>query len=111
MCPQFEKDFWGSTSQDKMIHDAAIDNADIIRKQLALYEPDIAICCGKGVAWGLVDALYGGEQQWSTTSNNVKYFKDGGLTVIDYYHPNAYVNSEIMYNSLMATVREVLSSV
>ena len=96
----------GYTSKDKEIYSAAVNNADILRQQLALYTPDIVICCGTEEAF--VDACFQDKQiDWKMTSRGVWYFREKAMTVISFAHPAARVKDCYLYYALIDALREI----
>ena len=94
------------TSKTKEIYSAAVNNADILRQQLALYTPDIVICCGTEGAF--VDACFRDKQiDWKMTSRGVWYFREKAMTVISFAHPAARVKDCYLYYALIDALREI----
>lgn len=96
----------GHTSHTEEVYQAALDNSDILRKQLLLYHPDIIICCGTEKAF--VDACYKNrEPDWKMTSRGIWYFVDEGTVVISFAHPEARVKDCFLHYALVDAVKEI----
>lgn len=94
-------------SKNKEVYTAALNNANILRRQFELYVPDIVICCGTEQAF--VSACFREKQiDWKMTNRGVWYFKDGNKIVITFSHPAARVKDCYLYYALLDAVREIL---
>ena len=61
------------TSDSKQIYVEALNNAEILKKQLELYSPHIVICCGTEKAF--VDACYPKQRiKWQMTTRGVVFY-------------------------------------
>lgn len=95
-------------SDSREIYESAIDNADILKKQLELYAPDIVICCGTEDAF--VNACFQDKEiDWRMTSRGIWYFRDNDMSVISFSHPAARVRDCYLYYALLDAVREIKS--
>lgn len=95
-------------SDSREIYESAIDNADILKKQLELYAPDIVICCGTEDAF--VNACFQDKEiDWQMTSRGIWYFRDKDMPVISFSHPAARVRDCYLYYGLLDAVREIKS--
>lgn len=98
----------GYTSYADEIYQAAMDNSDILQKQLRLYNPDIIICCGTENAF--VEACYKNQElDWKMTSRGIWYFVDNNTVVISFAHPEARVKDCFLHYALVDAVREIWS--
>ena len=96
----------GCTSDYAEIEREASAFSEIIRKQLALYDAELIICCGTGNV--LYRHLHGTEdEKWKMTARGVPYFAYGKSTVISFAHPQARVSGAYLYYALMDAVREI----
>ena len=95
------------TADPRLIHQTARQNGDRLKQQLALYQPDIIICCGTGWSYA---RLATPQPVWRTTSRGVRYFVEPtGTLVIDYVHPEARVAGNLLHYALIDAIREILS--
>lgn len=95
-------------SDSREIYESAIDNADILKKQLELYAPDMVICCGTEDAF--VNACFRDKElDWQMTSRGIWYFRDKDMPVISFSHPAARVRDCYLYYALLDAVREIKS--
>ena len=93
-------------SDSRQVYAAARDNGEILKKQLALYAPDMVICCGTEGAF--VDACFPDKKiEWQMTTRGVWYFRDRGMPVISFSHPAARVKDCYLYYALLDAVREI----
>lgn len=100
----------GNVSNEKTIYTEALNNSDILQKQLKLYVPDIVICCGTDEAF--VNACFHDKKtEWKMTSRGIWYFRDGKMVVIAFSHPAARVRDCYLYYALLDAVREILGIV
>lgn len=98
----------GYVSKNKDVYTAALNNAAVLRQQLALYRPEIVICCGTEGAF--VDACFHEKHiDWKMTTRGVWYFKDEDKIVIAFSHPAARVKDCYLYYALLDAVREILN--
>lgn len=82
-------------------------DSDFIRRQLALYDAQIAICCGSIVGEFYRDIFKLG--RWKYTSRGIAYQRDAkGTLVISYSHPEARVQESLLHYGLVDAVRELL---
>ena len=94
------------TSINKEIMDAGKQNGEFLRKQISIYEPEIIICCG-------TDSVYSkeiaeGKLSWRRTKRGIWYAYDNDRLVIAYVHPEARVQSSLIYYGLIDAVKEIL---
>lgn len=84
-----------------------------LQEQIKLYDPELIICCGGGGKFLDGDLFYddntGKVIESQRTSRGVWYRKKADLINIFYCHPNARVNSNILYYALIDAVKEILS--
>lgn len=98
----------GSSAHPDEIYQAAIENRDILQKQMALYHPGLIICCG--TEWAFMEACYKEKSvNWEMTSRGIWYFMDRGTAVISYVHPQARVRGCLLHYALIDAVKEILS--
>lgn len=95
------------TSVWEEIEAAGEADAEFLKKQIAIYEPEIIVCCG-------TDAIYSkylaeNKIKWKMTRRGIWYAQDGRRIVIAYLHPNARLANNFMYYSLIDAVKELLS--
>ncbi len=93
-------------SNSREIYQAAQKNAEILRKQMEIYVPELIICCGTEKAF--VDACYSKENvDWKMTSRGIWYFNYGGCTTISFSHPAARVKDCYLCYALLDAVQEI----
>jgi len=82
-------------------------NQEMLRKQLALYHPDVVVC--GGTAYYLT-ALYEEDfaaKKWNTTNRGVPYAKKESTIYIDFCHPLIRAPKNMIYYSLLDAVKEI----
>lgn len=81
----------------------AREDADFLREQLALYDPDVIICGGVGP---LVNELMN-LGPWARTSKGLEFVRRGKTDILNFYHPQARYPLEMLYFSLIDGLREL----
>lgn len=83
------------------------EDKSFIKRQYALYSPEITVCCGTG--WDLRDALGLNEGEVFETSRGIKWFVNAqNKPVIIYAHPAARVQYSLLVYGLIDAIREIL---
>lgn len=98
-----------ASSQMSEIFNYANKDKDFLTKQIELYSPNVIICCGTGEIvkrLGLIKSF----NKWETTSKQVQYFKNDRLIIIDYFHPQARIGKEKLYNDLIEAYLEIINN-
>lgn len=97
----------GYTSVDKEISKAAMENREILKNQVNIYNPDIIICCG--TAGNFVNSILDPKEiKWSMTQRGVEYIKLKEKTILSYAHPEARIRDAYLHYALVDAVREIL---
>lgn len=103
----------GHTANDAELSTAATKDRELLRRQFFLYEPDLAIGCGKVVVDeldrdGFVDTDR--HSKWQSTSRGVWYREYlPGKFLIEYQHPEARTAPYILHYPLVEAVNEIRS--
>ncbi len=97
----------GHTADNKLIYKTALENDSLLKEQMALYKPDIIICCGTQSAF-VASCYKDVEIKWEMTSRGIWYFRDGETVVISYVHPEARVTDSIIVYGLIDAVKEIM---
>lgn len=98
----------GHTSNGRDIASAAAAYQDVLRKQLAIYDPDIIICCGTEKPY--FDCLHnGGKPAWQMTARGVWYVVDGRRIIVSFAHPEARTKDCFLHYALVDAVTEILT--
>lgn len=102
-----KKTYGGYTSVDKEISKAAMENREILKNQVNIYNPDIIICCG--TAGNFVNSILDpNEIKWSMTQRGVEYIKYKEKTILSFAHPEARIRDAYLHYVLVDAVREIL---
>ena len=81
------------------------ENREYLKKQLALYDPQIVIC--GGTAWQLCQIKGWDYNNWKQTSRGIRYFVDANTTYIDFCHPNNRGPKNMIYYALIDALTEL----
>ena len=96
------------TANQQEVALSAVRNSTLIQNQVALYEPDMIICCG--TASDFCGICYPHtEFNWKMTSRGIWYLQKGSKLLIAYSHPAARISDCILHYALVDAVREILS--
>lgn len=90
----------------------ALADGDFLKRQIALYEPELIICCGPMVGH-LASEIFWPDRtkDWKETSWGVEYLQVTNRQVaISYHHPAARAAPNALCQTLMGAVREVLKN-
>ena len=101
-----KKETGGAKSKDLEILNHTIKDFSLLKEQLNLYRPDIIICCGTGdivVQQGLFNDI----RQSLESINKTRYIIDSKTLLIKYFHPQAYKNKKILFDTLMEVIKDV----
>lgn len=93
------------TSVPNEIKRAGIQDAEFLKKQIAIYNPEIIICCGTDGVYS--KSLAREKLDWKRTNRGIWYTLDGERIVIAYVHPEARVQSSLIYYGLIDAVKEI----
>ena len=89
-----------------IIYKHALNDSELLKRQIDIYEPDLIICCGTADAF--FDSVYKDiKVDWKMTHNGLWYVIDGKRTIIAYNHPEARVSANFLYYPLMDALREI----
>lgn len=95
------------TANYKEISRAAIENKEIIKEQIELYNPEIIICCGTShdfIKW----YLESDHVNWEMTFRGVEYIRNKNQIIISFAHPEARVRDAYLYYALIDAIREIV---
>lgn len=110
ICAVNLKKISGSHTTDNIkLKEISLQDKELLKKQLALYDVDLIICCGTIVADLYSNHIFKEEEHnWSITSRGIRYYKKGNSCyVIRYAHPEARVNSCLLFYGLIDAVKEI----
>ena len=97
----------GHTADSKKLEEAAEEDSAFLRKQLAIYEPEVIICCGTD--WLYFDYIYNYKPKWEMTSRGIWYVRDEEKIIISYSHPEARTKDCLLYYGLVDAVKEIVN--
>ena len=103
-----KKSYGAGTANDRLIREAARADRDFIRKQLALYEPDLVICGGEIVGSAFVEDVYGCDGNvWQLSSGDAWSCRINGILHVCHYHPGYWaVSPKILLEGLVNTLKD-----
>ena len=97
----------GHTSASEQIAEAAINNGEMLRKQIDMYQPDVVICGGTSGSY-FNSITRHSNPDWKQTKHGIWYvIEPSGRAVIEYSHPEARDKDCLLYYGLMDAVREI----
>lgn len=96
----------GHTADEKEIHSAACLNSEILKKQIGLYGADFIILCGTESSF-IASCYQGKDVNWKMTKRGVWYFIDDETVIISFSHPEARVEDNYLFYSLIDAVKEI----
>lgn len=95
-----------SVADNSVVRKTAKENRTAIKEQIALYKPDIIICCGTDYAY---TRAMGIKPDWKMTSRGIYYYiEHSGTVVIAFSHPEARIKECMLHYTLIDTVREII---
>jgi hypothetical protein len=96
----------GHTSNGKVIADAALSNAEILKRQTEICHPQLIVCGGTGDEF-VDNVIPEHRSQWKSTSRDIWYICYDGKLLIGYLHPEARVKSSILFYSFTDAIQEI----
>lgn len=110
---QLKKTPGAGSVRGKTLAKFAAADATEIRTQLEIYEPDLIVGAGSGVAPKVIKHAFGGTE-WRRTDRGVRYgrvtMSDGKPAyAVDYMHPSVRVKKSIVCYGLLDAVEEIVS--
>jgi hypothetical protein len=98
----------GGSTKSRELAQAATTDADLLREQYRLYEPDLTVCGGSETAWLFRTRVLRNNSQASKTRNGLIYYREGDGVVVDFKHPQARgIQHQVLYDSLMNAIRQI----
>ena len=89
----------------------AREDAEYIRKQYALYDPDITICGGMETTGGLFHDLVHPGMEWKQTTRGIWwYWRNADQFVVAFPHPQAFVMGSRLLDSLLDAIKEITNN-
>lgn len=98
----------GSSTNDADLEKVAGEDAEYIRMQYALYDPDITICGGEGTTGELLRKVVHPKMSWKQTTGGVRwYWRDTHKCVVEFIHPAARVRTARLLGDLLDAIKEI----
>jgi len=96
------------TADSASLKFVANEDSEFIKKQFALYDPDITICGGTGDLFKSVAGL--NEYKWNRTMRGIWWYERApSKYVVAYCHPEARVDNPLIVYGLVDAIREIYS--
>jgi len=96
----------GSMANHSEVERIAREDAEYIRKQYALYNPDLTICCGIGSLFK--DVVGHCDKEWKPTSRDIWYWTwENGKHVLVFSHPARPIESTLKFFPLIDAINEI----
>ena len=96
----------GAVADNDTIYKHAINDKELLKNQVDIYDPDLIICCGTGTAF--LESVYSEKiVKCEITFNGVDYVKDNNRVIVLYNHPQARVSPNFLYYPLIDALREI----
>lgn len=92
----------GHTSDMKKVKEFQNKDADLLRQQIDIYDPDIVICGGTGCN------LFENEWRENFTNRGISYSKIDKRIVINFYHPEVRVADNVKFYAFYDMIKEIL---
>ena len=100
-----KKESGSSVADSGNLLKAVENDREKLQQQLAIYKPDLIVCCG--TEW-LYEKIYQCNLEWNMTSRGIWFARHKESIVISYSHPEARVKDCLLYYGLIDAVREIL---
>ncbi len=98
----------GSTTDNDILAKEAREDKIFLKRQFSLYNPDLVICCGKGVSEIFCELMDLPPGEWKMTKRGIRYYEyTKKKYVVEFFHPQARVASHLLYYSLIDAIREI----
>lgn len=106
-----KKEPGGASAISKQIWTYSWDDREFLKKQIAIYKPDIIVCCGTGEMVQERELITKFDK-WEISSFGVKYFKitnEGRIQfIINFCHPAIRSNAKDKFDLLIKTIQEIM---
>ena len=100
----------GSSTDPQVLKAVATEDAPYIKRQYALYDPDITIAGGTGDLFKEVVGHNEHGMEWQRTKCGIRwyYWRNADKYVVSYYHPQYFrLTSEVFCRRLLDAVEEI----
>lgn len=96
----------GGRSVDEEIKGVAEQDAELIRAQFELYNPELTVCCGDVTYTALCRALGVGDEpdEWA---GDIPWYRHCGGIIVWYFHPQASKSSRSLLHHLLNTINAI----
>lgn len=100
----------GHTAEERKVWVVARQDKSYLFRQFALYEPNLTICCGSTTSACFHQVVLGGQSfDLRRTKRGIPYYLlSPGRHVIEYSHPQARVQANLLYYGRVDAIREIL---
>lgn len=107
-----KKDSGGNSANPNEIWTYAWDDRLLLRRQVAIYDADLIICCGTGEIVRDREIIYKWKKEdWRISKSGIKYYilenNHKKQIIISFCHPASRSSSEYMFYQLINTIKEI----
>ena len=95
------------TANMAKVEEAALRDADFIREEIEIMDPDVVVCCGSGV-FNIARKIIPGLSDSVAVDPDGKCFQHGKTVWINHCHPSARYGRYMMYYTLMVIYQNYL---
>ena len=99
----------GNVANVDLLRRITREDSEYLRRQFALYGPDVVISCGSATTASFLNAMGASDAAWQRTARGIRFHQipTGGV-FIDYSHPAARCAPQLLHYALVDAVREIL---
>ena len=98
------------TTEQATLTQVANEDADRIKAQYAIYDPDLTICGGSATGNLFKTVVGHGSLEWRQTRRGTWWYQRAPeKIVIEYYHPAAHVRAPLLHYGLIDAINELLN--
>jgi hypothetical protein len=99
----------GHTTDSAALVKIATEDKDFLNRQLALYDPDVIICCGTSLLLHQLTSFCE-KPKWRCTYRGVWFHEyKADKYIVSYVHPEARCSPPLLYYGLIDAMREINS--
>ena len=98
----------GGVANMEVIKAAVHGDREFVQEQIGIYDAGYTICCGEGVFDLTTSVIFGRSPNWQETERGVRFVElpTGGY-LIDYWHPQYRVPTNLLCFHLADAIREI----
>lgn len=98
----------GASTNDADLETVAREDAEYIRKQFAIYDPDITICGGVDTTAEVFQELVHPGMDWRQTRRGIRWYRrNADKCVVAFHHPAARFRKAGLLGDLLGAIKEI----